>query len=134
MYQIEYSICSWRVDQSAWPIHFTRYVPSCAKKKKKIRRQPLESPDPGFGRKGADHSESFLADPIKQQSLPNRPFWLGDHLCRVTVLLPRSFSFDVAVSYPLSITSHHRLQKWVDYVTIQQRVADGNSIHDVFSR
>ena len=31
-------------------------------------------------------------------------------------------------------SQHHPLQKWVDFVAIQQRFADGNSVHEVLLR
>ena len=73
---------------------------------------------------------SLPIPPNTQQHLPGRQSWLG----RFVGFRPRSLSLDVLVSDPLFITSHHPLQKWVDFVAIQQQFADENSVHGVFLR
>jgi len=78
--------------------------------------------------------DSLPIPPNTQQNLPGHQSWLGHRLRRLTAIRPRSFSLDVVVSDPLFIISHYLLQKWVDFVAIQQRFADGNSIHEVFLR
>ena len=77
--------------------------------------------------------DSLPIPPNTQQNLPGRQFWLGYRLRWLTAIRPRPFSLDV-VSDPLFIANHYPLQKWVDFVAIQQRFADGNSIHEVFLR
>lgn len=59
-------------------------------------------------------------------------FWLVDHLRQLIDIRPRLCSFHVAISVLLFITSQHTLQKWVHFVTIEQRFADGNLIHEYF--
>jgi len=80
-------------------------------------------------------SRRFPANPIKHTA---KPSWLsilaGYRLRRLTAIRPRPFSLDVVMSDPLFITSHYPLQKWVDFVAIQQRFADGNSVHEIFLR
>jgi len=76
--------------------------------------------------------DSLPIPPNTQQNLPDRQSWLGHRLRRLTTIRP--FSLDVVVSDPLFITNplHYPLQKWIDFVAIQQRFADGNSLHEVF--
>jgi len=79
-------------------------------------------------------NDSLPIPPNTQQNLPDRQSWLSHRLRRLTAIRSRPFSLDVVVSVPLFITSHYLLQKWVDFVAIQQRFADGNSIHEIFLR
>lgn len=57
-----------------------------------------------------------------QQSHGDPKPWLGGCLCQLTFLSPRPFPFGIAVSDALFISSHHPLQKRVDFVTIQQQI------------
>lgn len=59
---------------------------------------------------------------------------LGDCFGRLTAVGPRSFSPVVLVCDPFFIASHHPLQKWVDFVTFQQRIAGINSSQKVILR
>ena len=78
--------------------------------------------------------DSLPIPPNTQQNLPGRQSWLSHRLCRLAALRPRPFSLDFVVSDPLFITSYHPLQKWVDFVAIQQWFTDGNLVHEVFFR
>lgn len=77
-------------------------------------------------------SNSLPISPNAQQDLPGRQSWLDHRLRRLTALQSLPFLLDVVVSDPLFIASHYLLQKWVDFVAIQQRFTDGNSVHEVF--
>ena len=66
--------------------------------------------------------------PNTQQNLPGRQSGFGDGLVRFTALRPRFFSLEVVVRDPLFITSHHPLQKWVEFVPFQQCIAGVDSV------
>ena len=78
--------------------------------------------------------DSFPIPPNTQQNLPGRQSGLGDGLGRLTALRPRSFPLDVVVRDPLFITSHHPLQKWVEFVPFQQRIAGVYSVQEFLLR
>lgn len=69
--------------------------------------------------------------PNTQQNLPGHQSWLSHRFSRLTVIRPRPFSLDLVVCDSLFIASHQPLQKWVDFVAIQQRFAEGNTVHKV---
>lgn len=48
------------------------------------------------------------------------------------MIRPRSLRPNFAVTEPLLATIHHLLQKCTDFVAIQQRFTNGNSVHEIF--
>ncbi|CAD7014937.1 unnamed protein product [Ceratitis capitata] len=70
--------------------------------------------------------DSLPIPPKTQQNLPGHHSGLGPEPW------PHPFALDAVVSDQFFIVSHNQLQKRFDFVVIQQRVADGNSVHHVF--
>ena len=77
---------------------------------------------------------SLPIPPNTQKNLPGRQSWLGHRFRRLITFRPRPFSLDAIVSDPIFIASHQPLLKCIDFFAIQQRFADGNSVHEVCLR